>query len=179
MFYGDVLGTIIDSFKEGMDAAEIERLRGMAKGFLSSCNPPSADDDSDDDDVDANRAIISRLTASDCPFSKETVEAIISMWDSTMDSSSDNAEEKIIARRRSALLQLLGMKVYSFTAEDIRRAAEAMDRSHAGMVKLKDFLLEEIASSVANGIRPKPILLVGGSRVREDEPRYKPCLCIP
>ena len=162
MFYGDVLGTIIDSFKEGMDAAEIERLRGMAKSFLANYNPPSVDDESDEvEDEDARKAIISRLTAADCPFGKETVDAIISMWGSTMDSSSDNAEEKIIARRRSALLQLLGMKVHSFAAEDIERAAKAMDESHAGMVKLKDFLLEEISSSVANGIRPKPILLVG------------------
>ena len=162
MFYGDVLETIIDSFKEGMDAAEIERLRGMAKSFLANYNPPSVDDESDEvEDEDARKAIISRLTAADCPFGKETVDAIISMWDSTMDSSSDNAEEKIIARRRSALLQLLGMKVHSFAAEDIERAAKAMDESHAGMVKLKDFLLEEISSSVANGIRPKPILLVG------------------
>lgn len=108
MFYGDVLETIIDSFKEGMDAAEIERLRGMAKSFLANYNPPSVDDESDEvEDEDARKAIISRLTAADCPFGKETVDAIISMWDSTMDSSSDNAEEKIIARRRSALLQLL------------------------------------------------------------------------
>ena len=67
MFYGDVLETIIDSFKEGMDAAEIERLRGMAKSFLANYNPPSVDDESDEvEDEDARKAIISMASFREC-----------------------------------------------------------------------------------------------------------------
>ena len=151
---------LFGSLNEGMSDDGLAALKAKAFGSVSmDSSHELAEEDEESDDID--KAIFSRLFAPDCPMSRETALQIKAMWDSAMRDESDSAEEKIIMKRKSTLLRFLSMKTVDFTLTDIDRAKTTMDRSHVGLERLKDFLLDEIASSVANGRKPRPLLLVG------------------
>ena len=155
MFNEKVLETLISSFRAGMSEDEVSALKGRILDLITTDNDEEIDDDSIDD------RILRRLDSDDCPMSEGTRKQIRSSWEGSMTDGSDSAEDRMIEKRKAALLKLLYMKVHRFKEEDIARGRKAMNKTHVGLDGLKTFLLDEIASSVTNNRNPRPILLVG------------------
>ena len=81
--------------------------------------------------------------------------------DSALDVTLDNDGCRILSKRLGAVWRLLGLSCPSFRLDDVEKARVAMDVSHEGLGRLKDFLLDELAASALDGTTPHPVLLVG------------------
>lgn len=81
--------------------------------------------------------------------------------DSALDVTLDNDGCRILTKRLGAIWRLLGLKCPSFRLDDVEKARLAMEVSHEGLGRLKDFLLDELAAAALDGTTPHPLLLVG------------------
>ena len=81
--------------------------------------------------------------------------------DSALDVTLDNDGCRILSKRLGAIWRLLGLSCPAFRLEDVEKARVAMDESHEGLGRLKDFLLDELAASALDGTTPHHVLLVG------------------
>ena len=158
--YEFLLESLIESLEEGMSASEIEAFKSRALDYIGREKEYDSYIQDSLDEEDAGSRILRKLESSACQMSRITVERIRAMWTSVI--KSDEASDDIVnTKRLQVLSRFADMKAASFKPHDISRAKKAMDSTHSGMEKLKSFLLDEIASSAANGRTPHPLLLVG------------------
>lgn len=156
--YEFLLESLIESLEEGMSASEIDAFKSRAMDYIRM----EKEYDShvqDSLDEDAGSIILRKLESSACQMSRITVERIRAMWNTVI--KSEGSDDDVNKKRLQILSQFADMKAVAFRAPDISRAQKTMNASHSGMDKLKSFLLDEIASSAANGRSPHPLLLVG------------------
>ncbi len=156
--YEFLLESLIESLEEGMSASEIDAFKSRAMDYIRM----EKEYDShvqDSLDEDAGSMILRKLESSACQMSRITVERIRAMWNTVI--KSEGSDDDVNKKRLQILSQFADMKAVAFRAPDISRAQKTMNASHSGMDKLKSFLLDEIASSAANGRSPHPLLLVG------------------
>ena len=158
--YEFLLESLIESLEEGMSASEIEAFKSRALDYIGR----EKEYDSyiqDRLDEDAGGRVLKKLESSACQMSRITVERIRAMWTTVIKTGEEDSDDKVNNKRLQALSRFADMKAASFKPHDISKAKKAMDATHSGMEKLKSFLLDEIASSAANGRSPHPLLLVG------------------
>ena len=158
--YEFLLESLIESLEEGMSASEIEAFKSRALDYIGR----EKEYDSyiqDSLDEDAGGRVLKKLESSACQMSRITVERIRAMWTTVIKTGEEDSDDKVNNKRLQVLSQFADMKAASFKPHDISKAKKAMDATHSGMEKLKSFLLDEIASSAANGRIPHPLLLVG------------------
>ena len=158
--YEFLLESLIESLEEGMSASEIEAFKSRALDYIGR----EKEYDSyiqDRLDEDAGGRVLKKLESSACQMSRITVERIRAMWTTVIKTGEEDSDDKVNNKRLQALSRFADMKAASFKPHDISKAKKAMDATHSGMEKLKSFLLDEIASSAANGRSPYPLLLVG------------------
>lgn len=156
--YEFLLESLIESLEEGMSASEIDAFKSRAMDYIRM----EKEYDShvqDSLDEDAGSIILRKLESSACQMSRITVERIRAMWNTVI--KLEGSDDDVNKKRLQILSQFADMKAVAFRAPDISRAQKTMNASHSGMDKLKSFLLDEIASSAANGRSPHPLLLVG------------------
>lgn len=158
--YEFLLESLIESLEEGMGASEIEAFKSRALDYIGR----EKEYDSyiqDRLDEDAGGRVLKKLESSACQMSRITVERIRAMWTTVIKTGEEDSDDRVNNKRLQVLSQFADMKAASFKPHDISKAKKAMDATHSGMEKLKSFLLDEIASSAANGRSPHPLLLVG------------------
>ena len=157
--YEFLLESLIESLEEGMSASEIDAFKSRAMDYIRMEKEYDSHIQDSLDEEDAGSMILRKLESSACQMSRITVERIRAMWNTLI--KSEGSDDDVNKKRLQVLSQFADMKAVAFRAHDISRAQEAMNASHSGMDKLKSFLLDEIASSAANGRSPHPLLLVG------------------
>ena len=157
--YEFLLESLIESLEEGMSASEIDAFKSRAMDYIRMEKEYDSHVQDSLDEEDAGSRILRKLESSTCQMSRITVERIRAMWNTVIES--EGSDDDVNKKRLQILSQFADMKAVAFRAHDISRAQKAMNASHSGMDKLKSFLLDEIASSAANGRRPHPLLLVG------------------
>ena len=157
--YEFLLESLIESLEEGMSASEIEAFKSRAMDYIRMEKEYDLHIQDSLDEEDAGSRILRKLESSTCQMSRITVERIRAMWNTVI--KSEGSDDDVNKKRLQVLSQFADMKAVAFRAHDISRAQKAMNASHSGMDKLKSFLLDEIASSAANGRSPHPLLLVG------------------
>ena len=157
--YEFLLESLIESLEEGMSASEIDAFKSRAMDYIRMEKEYDSHVQDSLDEEDAGSRILRKLESSACQMSRITVERIRAMWNTLI--KSEGSDDDVNKKRLQVLSQFADMKAVAFRAHDISRAQKAMNASHSGMDKLKSFLLDEIASSAANGRRPHPLLLVG------------------
>ena len=145
--------------KMGMSASEIDAFKSRAMDYIRMEKEYDSHIQDSLDEEDAGSMILRKLESSACQMSRITVERIRAMWNTLI--KSEGSDDDVNKKRLQVLSQFADMKAVAFRAHDISRAQKAMNASHSGMDKLKSFLLDEIASSAANGRSPHPLLLVG------------------
>ena len=157
--YEFLLESLIESLEEGMSASEIDAFKSRAMDYIRMEKEYDSHIQDSLDEEDAGSMILRKLESSACQMSRITVERIRAMWNTLI--KSEGSDDDVNKKRLQVLSQFADMKAVAFRAHDISRAQKAMNASHSGMDKLKSFLLDEIASSAANGRSPHPLLLVG------------------
>ena len=157
--YEFLLESLIESLEEGMSASEIDAFKSRAMDYIRMEKEYDSHVQDSLDEEDAGSMILRKLESSACQMSRITVERIRAMWNTLI--KSEGSDDDVNKKRLQVLSQFADMKAVAFRAHDISRAQKAMNASHSGMDKLKSFLLDEIASSAANGRSPHPLLLVG------------------
>lgn len=157
--YEFLLESLIESLEEGMSASEIDAFKSRAMDYIRMEKEYDSHVQDSLDEEDAGSRILRKLESSTCQMSRITVERIRAMWNTVIES--EGSDDDVNKKRLQVLSQFADMKAVAFRAHDISRAQKAMNASHSGMDKLKSFLLDEIASSAANGRSPHPLLLVG------------------
>ena len=157
--YEFLLESLIESLEEGMSASEIDAFKSRAMDYIRMEKEYDSHIQDSLDEEDAGSRILRKLESSACQMSRITVERIRAMWNTVI--KSEGSDDDVNKKRLQILSQFADMKAVAFRAPDISRAQKTMNASHSGMDKLKSFLLDEIASSAANGRSPHPLLLVG------------------
>ena len=157
--YEFLLESLIESLEEGMSASEIDAFKSRAMDYIRMEKEYDSHVQDSLEEEDAGSRIFRKLESSTCQMSRITVERIRAMWNTVIES--EGSDDDVNKKRLQVLSQFADMKAVAFRAHDISRAQKAMNASHSGMDKLKSFLLDEIASSTANGRSPHPLLLVG------------------
>lgn len=157
--YEFLLESLIESLEEGMSASEIDAFKSRAMDYIRMEKEYDSHIQDSLDEEDAGSMILRKLESSACQMSRITVERIRAMWNTLI--KSEGSDDDVNKKRLQVLSQFADMKAVAFRAHDISSAQKAMNASHSGMDKLKSFLLDEIASSAANGRSPHPLLLVG------------------
>ena len=157
--YEFLLESLIESLEEGMSTSEIDAFKSRAMDYIRMEKEYDSHIQDSLDEEDAGSRILRKLESSACQMSRITVERIRAMWNTVI--KSEGSDDDVNKKRLQILSQFADMKAVAFRAPDISRAQKTMNASHSGMDKLKSFLLDEIASSAANGRSPHPLLLVG------------------
>lgn len=157
--YEFLLESLLESLEEGMSTSEIDAFKSRAMDYIRMEKEYDSHIQDSLDEEDAGSRILRKLESSACQMSRITVERIRAMWNTVI--KSEGSDDDVNKKRLQILSQFADMKAVAFRAPDISRAQKTMNASHSGMDKLKSFLLDEIASSAANGRSPHPLLLVG------------------
>ncbi len=157
--YEFLLESLIESLEEGMSASEIDAFKSRDMDYIRMAKEYDSHIQDSLDEEDAGSMILRKLESSACQMSRITVERIRAMWNTLI--KLEGSDDDVNKKRLQILSQFADIKAVAFRAHDISRAQKAMNASHSGMDKLKSFLLDEIASSAANGRSPHPLLLVG------------------
>lgn len=108
-----------------------------------------------------NRKILSIVDSHRSEMSDETENLISKSLEGVFSEGVDVSTDIANRKRAEAMLNLLSFTVHPYTRADLDRAKRAMDRSHEGLDEIKNYFLDEIASSVMTGATPHPVLLVG------------------
>lgn len=170
-----------------MDLSEHIRLAGIIRGLADKLSGEDyariwdevmaldvADDEGDDSlSLDDGLPTISDSSSLEVARTKLTKRLETAMMDastrslflrsldSALDVTLDNDGCRILSKRLGAVWRLLDLPCPVFRLEDVEKARVAMDESHEGLGRLKDFLLDELALAALDGTTPHPVLLVG------------------
>ena len=144
----------------GPEATDLE-LCNIKQSMLALLDSLDSDlkEESDDSILPDGTELRDRLYRSN--MSRETVNVILSSWESVMRNSADGIEEGICTKRWQLMSRLLSFKAPAFTKKDLKKAGTMMNLTHEGLGKLKKFLLDEMAGSIMCKKSPRPVLLVG------------------
>ena len=161
-----------------MDLSEHIRLAGIIRGLADKLSGEDyarlwdevmaldVDDDEGDDSLSlddglptisdsrslevARRKLEGRLETA--MMDASTRSLFLRSLDSALDVTLDNDGCRILSKRLGAVWRLLDLPCPAFRLEDVEKARVAMDESHEGLGRLKDFLLDELAASALDGM---------------------------
>ena len=144
----------------GPEATDLE-LCNIKQSMLALLDSLDSEckEESDDSFLPDGTELRDRLYRSN--MSRETVNVILSSWESVMRNTADGIEEGICTKRWQLMSRLLSFKAPAFTKKDLKKAGTMMNLTHEGLGKLKKFLLDEMAGSIMCKKSPRPVLLVG------------------